>query len=660
MKNLPRHIFCFLLLMGMATSAYADKKINADVLKDKIAGAWIGQMIGNIYGLPFENKFVDEPGAESNFPYGYTKNIDKLEQYQGAFSDDDTDVEYIYLTLMEKYGIDPTYAQMREGWMHHIRDRVWLANRAALGLMHLGYTPPFTGMQDLNPHWYQIDPQLINEIWAYTAPGMPAYAVAKSDWAARITSDSWAVQPTALYGAMYAEAFFESDVKRLIEKGLTYLPADDRYVMGVRKCIELHKQYPNDWVKARQIIAQEFYVDEDPMTKTIWNADLNGLMGILAMLYGNGDFQYTLDLSCAMGYDADNQAATISGLLGIIMGVSKLPKDLMMPVEGWTKPFNDRYINVTRFDMPDASIDDIINRTFNIALEVIKANGGSVKGNNIYINPKAKFNPPLEFCVGPNPDLTVGHPADYSFACTANAGYKWSMIAGKLPAGLTFVNGKLEGTPEKAGKYDITLQLEGNGKTMSKEFNVVVKPQNLALKADTIYANVRTLNEEVLDSCWITFGKPMYAKNVEVINDGVKKGAGSVFYSLAAKADIPKIDWFGYGWNTPQTIDMLELNTGCLEEFGGWFSNINIQYLDGNGRWQDVGSFTSTPELPKTDIVFFQPHFAQFLLEFKPVTTRGIRILFDTASLKHWNKYTKHVSNFISITELGVYDMPNN
>ena len=92
-------------------------------------------MVGNIYGLPFENKFVDEPAPESRFPFGYTKNIDKLQKYNGAFSDDDTDVEYIYLLLMEKYGVEPTYANMREGWVYHIRDRVWLANRAALGLV---------------------------------------------------------------------------------------------------------------------------------------------------------------------------------------------------------------------------------------------------------------------------------------------------------------------------------------------------------------------------------------------------------------------------------------------------------------------------------------------------------------------------------------------
>lgn len=46
---------------------YLCTKISKTELKDKIAGAWIGQMVGNIYGLPFENKFVDEPAPESDF-----------------------------------------------------------------------------------------------------------------------------------------------------------------------------------------------------------------------------------------------------------------------------------------------------------------------------------------------------------------------------------------------------------------------------------------------------------------------------------------------------------------------------------------------------------------------------------------------------------------
>lgn len=73
------------------------------------------------------------------------------------------------------------------------------------------------------------------------------------------------------------------------------------------------------------------------------------------------------------------------------------------------------------------------------------------------------------------------------------------MVKGKLPAGVTFQNGKLAGTPTEAGKFPITLQLSANNKNaITKDFELLVKTKNIASKADTIYANIRKLNEEVL------------------------------------------------------------------------------------------------------------------------------------------------------------------
>ena len=452
------------------------------------------------------------------------KSLIKMEQYDGAFSDDDTDVEYLYLMLMEKYGTEPTYAQMREGWMYHIRDRVWLANRAALGLMHYGYTPPFTGSSESNPHWYQIDPQLINEIWSYTAPGMVRYAAGKSAWAARITSDGWAISPTIHYGAMYAEAFFESDIEKLVLDALDCLPADDRYAATVRHMYSLYKKYPNDWQKARAEMAEAYYVNEPEMTKTIWNANLNGACGILTLLYGKGDLQRTMDLGCAMGFDADNQTATVGGILGIINGGHSIPKQLSMPFDHWTKPFNDRYINITRYDMPDASIEDMIDRTVDMAVKLVCEKGGRVveRGGKKYlvINTKAVFKAPLEFCVGPMPRMEVGCPVDYRFSCAANENYAWSVVKGSLPEGLAFDNGHLTGTPAKAGKYPVTLSLSDGTKTMTKDFELLVRTKNIAPEADSVLTNIRTMNDEVLYKCWITFGKPMYAHCVDVIRDG--------------------------------------------------------------------------------------------------------------------------------------------
>ena len=113
-------------------------------------------------------------------------------------------------------------------------------------------------------------------------------------------------------------------------------------------------------------------------------------------------------------------------------------------------------------------------------------------------------------------------------------------------------------------------------------------------------------------------------------------------------------DYFGYTWDEPQTIDMVAFHYGCLEEFGGWYSNMRIQVLDCCGQWKDVHS-TVSPALPESDAVFIQPHNGEFLFRFAPVKTKGVRIIGDDALLVHWHKYTKNVSSFISISELEVY-----
>ncbi len=650
-----------LLALGIlfsCTPKVQEKEISYDELRDKIAGAWLGQMVGNIYGLEYENDFVDEPGPDG--PFTFEKSMTKMAAVDGAFSDDDTDVEYIYLLMMEKYGVEPTYAQMREGWMYHIRDRVWLANRASLGLMHYGLTPPFTGDMRYNPHWFQIDPQLINEIWSYTAPGMPAYAAGISEWAARITSDSWATSPTVVYGVMYAEAFFEKDLRKLIEHAISYLPKNDRYAQTVRECLALYDRYPDDWRAARKAIADKYWFNEPSVTKTIWNANLNGAMGILSMLYGGGDFEKTLNIGCALGFDADNQTATVCGILGVIGGQACVPTEYSIAFPHWTKPFNDRYINVTRYDMPDASIEDMIDRTVALAVQVVEARGGRTVERDgkkyLVINTKADFNPPMEFCVGPEPRIVCGEKVNYDFSCVTNARYDWKMVGGTLPKGLKFRRGHLSGVTTEVGEFPIRLSLSNGKETLEKDFNLIVRGRNIAPKGHVI-ASARETNFAVLDSCWTTNSHSYYARSVDVIADGILDGEGSCFYSLTEKSNAPKVDWFGYEWDEPVTVDLVSFHYGCLEEFGGWYSDMWVEYRNPFGDWQRLNTVVH-PALPESDIVFIQPHFAEFLFFFNPVRTTGIRVIGHDKVQEHWNKYTKNVSSFISVSEVQVYETP--
>ncbi len=339
------------------------RKISAVALEDKIYASWLGQCVGNIYGLPHENRYIDEPGPDE-FPLGYY-DLSRLEKNDGAFSDDDTDIEYMYLLAMEKYGLEPTYGQLAESWKHHVRGKVWLANRAALAAMHYGYSPPATGFKANSPHWFQIDPQLINEIWAVTAPGMVSYAAEKSTWAARIMDDGWGIEPTLAYAAMYAAAFFEADIDSLLRAGKSALPIEGRFLKSIEYVENLYRKHPQDWKIARHKVVQKYFHGEPPDTRTIWNANLNGALGIQALLYGRGDFQLTLDLACALGMDADNQAATMAGLIGLMKGSQGIAQKLLFPLPGrhWEKPLNDIYKNVSRHDMPDIGLRELARRT---------------------------------------------------------------------------------------------------------------------------------------------------------------------------------------------------------------------------------------------------------------------------------------------------------
>ncbi|MDR1555934.1 MAG: ADP-ribosylglycohydrolase family protein [Tannerellaceae bacterium] len=645
------HLLIALLLVVQITVAQS-RQISAAGLEDKIYASWLGQLIGNIYGLPHENAYIDQAGPD-NFPYGYGRNLGRLKELEGAYSDDDTDFEYIYLLQMEKYGVEPTYEQLSEAWKYHVRDKVWLANRAALGLMHTHLTPPATGWKAYNPHWFQIDPQLINEIWALTSPGMPAYAAGKSDWAARISNDDWGTEPAVFYGAMYSAAFFENEVQALIDTGYQYLPENGRFRKAIDDMRALYARYPDNWQEARRELCRKYYYQEPEDTRTIWNSILNGSCAVLAMLYGGGDFQRTLDLACAMGFDADNQAATLCGLFGVMNGTKGLPAGLLFPVAEWTLPFNDSYKNITRYDIPDGKIRDIAARTAALAGKIILKNGGSLKNHTYTIPAHTRFHPPLEFTRAPLPPMHAGEPIHYALPVSGTTGH-WE-LRGRLPEGLQFGEGTLRGQTGETGRFPLEISLTSSGISHTQTVNLIIRPENLAFSAAEILTNAPQTNKQVRDSMWYSYGESLYAAEAEVIRDGKTRGPRSVYYTILHDLPYPKIDYFGYRWEEEQPIGHLGFHIGSIEENGGWYSSLTVQYRNEDGYWVNAEDISIQPPLSHPEDIFRQPHFIEYFISFKPIKTKAVRIIGDATRHEHWHRNSQKVSPFVSITELSVY-----
>ena len=95
-------------------------------------------------------------------------------------------------------------------------------------------------------------------------------------------------------------------VEHACDIGLAALPEGSIFASTVAEVRAIHSRHPDpkDWRAARAEISERYYLNEPAETKTIFNANLNGAMAILALLYGDGDFRTTLDMSCALGFDA--------------------------------------------------------------------------------------------------------------------------------------------------------------------------------------------------------------------------------------------------------------------------------------------------------------------------------------------------------------------
>ncbi len=394
-------ISCLLLFTLMNTtstvSAQEYKTIGKKELRSKIEGYWLGQLVGNYMGFPFEFVFSEDPAPvfidkyynvtdSTGIKMNHTDRRGNVNIFAdalgGAWSDDDSDIEFVTLHAVEEHGLDINYEQITQAWKDHINRFIWVSNRKARDLMEEGLVAPETGKKANNPYWFAIDPQLVNEIWSAFYPGMTDKAVERADWSARITSDDWGTHPTIFYAAMYSAAFFEKDISKLYDIGLSYIPEDSPFRQGLLDVKKWHKENP-DWKTTRELIKKNYLkypeVVENPWFHEV-SAMVNGLCGAMAILYGEGDFIKTTGIAVSAGYDCDNQGATCAGLIGVLNGAESIPRELTHEMgynEKWEEPFNNQYINYSRDGLPNLTyISDIVDRILAIAETAILENGG--------------------------------------------------------------------------------------------------------------------------------------------------------------------------------------------------------------------------------------------------------------------------------------------
>jgi hypothetical protein len=306
--------------------------------RDKMKAGWIGQIFGVSWGAPTEGRYHTIMPADKMPPF-------REELINDAFGQDDLYVEMTFLRTMEQYGYDVSIRQAGIDFANSGYP-LWVANAAGRNNLRNGIAPPDSSHPKFHPCAGAIDYQIEADYAGLIAPGMPDVVIALGEKFGRLMNYGDGVYAGQFMGAMYAEAFFEKDVMKLIAAGLRAIPSQSLYAGMVRDMLQWHKENPTDWEKT-WVLAEKKYNQDKNYNISDLDVKREGAWVLMGLLYGAGDLDKTMVISCRCGFDSDCNPSSSGGILFTTRGTANLPERYYRKLDE-TKIFSHTAYNFPR------------------------------------------------------------------------------------------------------------------------------------------------------------------------------------------------------------------------------------------------------------------------------------------------------------------------
>jgi hypothetical protein len=358
------------------------RKMSRAVLEDKVRGGWAGQMIGVAFGAPTEFK---SNGKINEAELKWTPDM-----IENTIHQDDLYVEMTFAEVMDRIGLGATTEQYGE-MFRDSKYSLWHANAGARRLLNRGIKAPMSGHPDYNVHANDIDFQIESDFIGLMCPGLPQASNHYADRVGRVMNYGDGLYGGMLFGAMYAAAYFETDPHRVVEEGLKAIPAESGYARLIRDVLAWHAENPTDWRKTWQKVEEKWnrgdLCPDGALVPFNIDARINGAYVVLGLLYGDGDFAKTLEISTRAGQDSDCNPSSAAGILGVMLGYDRIPEKWKAGIPGLAD---------TKFEFTRYSFNEIVKSTLARAEKIIVAAGGTAGPAEVVIPVQSPQAPPLE------------------------------------------------------------------------------------------------------------------------------------------------------------------------------------------------------------------------------------------------------------------------
>ncbi len=373
LRYLLTAVLCLLACSSIGASI-PTRALDLETFRDRLRGGWAGQMIGVSYGSIYEFRSLNRPILGPLREW-------KPEFIANSINQDDIYVEMTFLKTLDTHG--PRATQKQAGLdFRDSKYRLWHANMAGRTNLQMGIMPPQSGHPRYNPHSDDIDFQIEADVFGLITPGMPRAMERMCDVFGSIINYGDGLYGGRFVAGMYCRAYLESAptkdaVRRCLDAGLASIPANSDYARTIRDVIDGFELYPGDWQLTWQTI-QDRWGDQDICPEGFnrpFNIDakVNGAYIAIGLLYGEGDFDKTLEITTRCGQDADCNPSNAAGVLGALFGYSRIPAKYTSGIPALT----GRKFEYTDYDYPE-----LIQVCEKVALRVLLENGGRVAIRN--------------------------------------------------------------------------------------------------------------------------------------------------------------------------------------------------------------------------------------------------------------------------------------
>jgi ADP-ribosylglycohydrolase len=311
--------------------------------EERVYAGVLGKLIGVYLGRPFEGwsyeRIMERLGEVNYYVH------ERLERPL-IVTDDDISGTFTFLRALPDHGNrrDLTPREIGRTWLNYIIENqtiLWWGGmgnsteHTAFLRLKSGIEAPESGSIRLNGKTVaeQIGAQIFIDGWAMVAPGDPELAADLARRAASVSHDGEAIYGAQVVAAMEAQAFVERDLGKLLDTAASLIPRDSviyRLIADVREW----RETDNDWRRTRERIVGQYGYD-----RFIGNCHMvpNHAVILLALLYGDDDFQRSLMIANTAGWDTDCNSGNVGCLMGIKNGLAGIEAG-----PDWRGPVADR------------------------------------------------------------------------------------------------------------------------------------------------------------------------------------------------------------------------------------------------------------------------------------------------------------------------------